>query len=42
MKLNIGSTAPEFAAIGSNGIKINLSDLILIRSLVLVFLRDFM
>jgi peroxiredoxin len=42
MKLNIGSTAPEFAAIESNGIKINLSDLILIGPLVLVFLRDFM
>jgi len=41
MKLNIGSIAPEFAANDSNGIKINLSDLIKNGPVVLVFLRGF-
>lgn len=41
MKLNIGSIAPEFTAIDSNGIKINLSDLIQNGPIVLVFLRGF-
>jgi peroxiredoxin len=41
MKLNIGSIAPEFTAIDSNGFKINLSDLIQNGPIVLVFLRGF-
>ena len=41
MKLNIGSIAPEFDANDSNGIKINLSDLIKNGPVVLVFLRGF-
>jgi len=41
MKLNIGPIAPEFAARDSNGISINLFNLIKNGPVVLVFLRGF-
>ena len=41
MKLNIGYIAPEFSVIDSNGININLSNLLNNGPVVLVFLRGF-
>jgi peroxiredoxin len=41
MKLNIGSIAPDFTASDSNGISMNLFNLIKNGPVVLVFLRGF-